>query len=199
MERRFLSQKGGGGGKGVNGKQHTLTNDVVKDNVVVSSPVVATRNIKDVNVGQTPINSIVNPNSRLFFFQFSSMDGLNSKLENGLCFIRNNPFIIKKWDLDVNLLKEDVLNVLIWIKLHGVHVTTFSDDGLSVITTKLGTPLMLDSYTYDMYMQSWGRSSFARAMIELRADVELKDTIVVAMPKLVAKGFYTYNIHVEYE
>nr|GEZ52029.1 hypothetical protein [Tanacetum cinerariifolium] len=33
-----------------------------------------------------------------------------------------------------------------------------------------------------------GRSSFARAMIELRADVELKDTIVVAMPKLVAEG-----------
>nr|GEZ30981.1 Myc-type, basic helix-loop-helix (bHLH) domain-containing protein [Tanacetum cinerariifolium] len=43
-----------------------------------------------------------------------------------------------------------------------------------------------------------GRSSFARAMIELRADVELKDTIVVAMPKLVAEGFYTCNIRVEY-
>ncbi|GKB96948.1 ribonuclease H-like domain-containing protein [Tanacetum coccineum] len=30
-----------------------------------------------------------------------------------------------------------------------------------------------------------GRSSYARAMIELQADVELKDTILVAMPKLV--------------
>ncbi|GJS73396.1 hypothetical protein Tco_0706237 [Tanacetum coccineum] len=33
-------------------------------------------------------------------------------------------------------------------------------------------------YTSDMCMHSWGRSSYARAMIELRADVELKDTIV---------------------
>ncbi|GJU05170.1 hypothetical protein Tco_1121600 [Tanacetum coccineum] len=31
-------------------------------------------------------------------------------------------------------------------------------------------------------------SSYARAMIELRADVELKDTFVVAMPKLIREG-----------
>ncbi|GJW67177.1 hypothetical protein Tco_0121601 [Tanacetum coccineum] len=72
-----------------------------------------------------------------------------------------------------------------------------SKDGLSVITTKLGTPLMLDSYTSDMCMQSWGRSSFARAMIELRVDVELKDTIMVAIPKLIGEGFYMCIIRVE--
>nr|GEV86083.1 Gag-Pol polyprotein [Tanacetum cinerariifolium] len=31
----------------------------------------------------------------------------------------------------------------------------------------------------------WGRSSYTRAMIELRADMELKDTIMVVVPKLV--------------
>nr|GEU46243.1 hypothetical protein [Tanacetum cinerariifolium] len=35
-----------------------------------------------------------------------------------------------------------------------------------------------------MCMQSCGRSSYAREMIELQADVKLKDTIMVAMPKL---------------
>nr|GEU59123.1 hypothetical protein [Tanacetum cinerariifolium] len=39
-----------------------------------------------------------------------------------------------------------------------------------------------------------GRSSYARAMIELRASVKLKDTIVVAMPKLVWDGFYMCTI-----
>ncbi|GJT23068.1 putative ribonuclease H-like domain-containing protein [Tanacetum coccineum] len=43
------------------------------------------------------------------------------------------------------------------------------------------------------------RSSYARATIELRADVELRDTIVVAMPKLVGEGFYLCTIRVEYE
>ncbi|GKD69433.1 retrotransposon protein, putative, ty1-copia subclass [Tanacetum coccineum] len=58
-------------------------------------------------------------------------------LENGPWFIRNNPLILKKWYLDVNLLKEDVSTIPVWVKLHGVPVTAFSEDGLSAITTKL--------------------------------------------------------------
>ncbi|GKA56876.1 reverse transcriptase domain-containing protein [Tanacetum coccineum] len=122
---------------------------------------------------------------------FSFMDGLDEMLENDPWFIRNNPLILKQWTPDVNLLIEDVGNVSVWVKLYDVLVTAFSDDGLSSIATKLGTTLMLDSYTSNMCMQSWGRSSYARAMIELQADLELKDTIVVAMPKLDGEGFYT--------
>nr|GEW39145.1 hypothetical protein [Tanacetum cinerariifolium] len=94
-------------------------------------------------------------------------------------FVRNNPLILKKWHPDENLLKEDVSTVPIWVKLHGVPVTAFNEDGLSAIATKLGTPLMLNSYTSNMCLQSWGRSSYTRVMIEHRADVELKDNIVV--------------------
>ncbi|GJV61354.1 hypothetical protein Tco_1467454 [Tanacetum coccineum] len=96
------------------------------------------------------VKSLLNSSTGLFSFQFSSMDGLNSMLENGPWFIRNHPLILQKWNLDVDLLKKDVGNVPFWVKLHGIPVTTFSEDGLSVIATKLGTPLMLDSYTSDM-------------------------------------------------
>ncbi|GJR48095.1 hypothetical protein Tco_1316198 [Tanacetum coccineum] len=73
-----------------------------------------------------------------------STDGLNSMLENGPWFIRNHPLILRKWNPDVDLLKE--------------------------------------------------MSSYARAMIKLRADVELKDTIVVAMPKIIERGGMSKNI-----
>ncbi|GJZ60766.1 putative reverse transcriptase domain-containing protein [Tanacetum coccineum] len=145
------------------------------------------------------VRSMFSSSTGLFSFQFSYMDGLDAILENGPWFIRNNPLILKKWHPDVNLLKEDVGNVPVWVKLHCVPVTVFSEDGLSAIATKLGIPLMLNSYTSDMCMQSWGRSSYARAMIELRADVELKYNIVVAMPKITKERFYMCNIHVEYE
>ncbi|GJV63112.1 hypothetical protein Tco_1473940 [Tanacetum coccineum] len=46
---------------------------------------------------------------------------------------------------------------------------------------------------------SWGMSSYARAIIELQDDVKLKDTIMVAMPKLVGEGFYMCTIRVKYE
>nr|GEU96956.1 hypothetical protein [Tanacetum cinerariifolium] len=124
---------------------------------------------------------------------------IDAMLENGPWFIRNNPLILKKWHPDENLLKEDVSTVLVSVKHHGVPVTAFNEDGLSAIATKLGTPLMLDSYTSDMCMKSWGRSSSARVMIELRADVNLKDNIVVAMPKITREGHYTCNVRVEYE
>ncbi|GJU44446.1 putative reverse transcriptase domain-containing protein [Tanacetum coccineum] len=127
------------------------------------------------------------------------MEGLNAMLENDSWFIRNNPLILRKWHPNVNLLKEDVGTVPVWVKLLGVPVTAFSEDGLSSIVTKLGTSLIPDSYTSYMCMQSWGRSSYARAMIELRADVELKDNIVAVMPKITGEGYYTCIIHVEYE
>nr|GEX78896.1 protein kinase-like domain, phloem protein 2-like protein [Tanacetum cinerariifolium] len=94
---------------------------------------------------------------------------------------------------------EDVSTVSVWVKFHDVAVTAFSGDALSVIATKLGTLLMLDSYTSDMCMQCGGRSSYARVMIELQAGVELKDNIVVAMPRITREGHYTCNVRVEYE
>ncbi|GJZ57418.1 hypothetical protein Tco_0612912 [Tanacetum coccineum] len=36
-----------------------------------------------------------------------SKDGLDAMLENGPWFIRNNPLILKRWNPDVNLFKED--------------------------------------------------------------------------------------------
>ncbi|GJW56808.1 retrotransposon protein, putative, ty1-copia subclass, partial [Tanacetum coccineum] len=114
------------------------------------------------------VRSMFSASTGLFSFQFSSMVGLNSMLENGSWFIRNNPLILRKWHPDVNLLKEDVGTVLVWVKLNGVPVTAFSEDGLSAIATKL-------------------------------AEVELKDNIVEAMPKITREGYYTCNIRVEYE
>nr|GEV57732.1 hypothetical protein [Tanacetum cinerariifolium] len=81
--------------------------------------------------------SIFSSTTGLFSFQFSSIKGLDVMLENGLWFIRNNPLILKKWHSDKNLLKEDDSIVPVWVKIHGEHVTAFSDDGLSAIATKL--------------------------------------------------------------
>nr|GEZ73229.1 hypothetical protein [Tanacetum cinerariifolium] len=85
----------------------------------------------------------------------SSKKAVNILLENALWFIRNHPLILCKWNPDVDLLKEDIGNVAIWVKLHDVPITMFNDDGLSAIAMKLDTSLMLDSYTSNMCLQSW--------------------------------------------
>nr|GEZ01074.1 hypothetical protein [Tanacetum cinerariifolium] len=55
-----------------------------------------------------------------------------------------------KWHPDVNLLKEDVGIVTVWVKLHGVPVTTFSEDSLSVIATKVGKATILVTFVLSM-------------------------------------------------
>ncbi|GJW13120.1 reverse transcriptase domain-containing protein [Tanacetum coccineum] len=208
---RVLSQKGSRVGKGVKEKQGLMADKSSEgskhvDEELGTNSATRTPNIVNAGLGSYPTlfeayghspasaNEVdMNDASTINIVSnnvtmFSSMDGLNAMLENGPWFIFNNPLILKKWNPDVNLLKNYVANVPVWVKLHDVPVTAFSEDGLSAIATKLGTPLMLDSYTSYMCMQSCGRSSYARSMIELLVDVELKDNIVVAMPKLAGSG-----------
>nr|GEX08244.1 hypothetical protein [Tanacetum cinerariifolium] len=84
------------------------------------------------------VKSMLNSSTGLFSFQFSFMDGLNSMLKNGPWFIRNHMLILSTWNPYVDLLKEDVGNVSVLVKLHGVLITAFNEDGLGAIATKLG-------------------------------------------------------------
>ncbi|GJT71654.1 hypothetical protein Tco_1030940 [Tanacetum coccineum] len=91
------------------------------------------------------VQSMFSSSTRLFSFQFSSIDGLDAMLENGLWFIRNNTLILKKWHPDENLMKEDVGSIPVWVKLHVFHITTFNEDGLSAIANKLDEVASVDS------------------------------------------------------
>ncbi|GJS48007.1 copia protein [Tanacetum coccineum] len=155
MKQGFLSQKGSGVGRGMKEKQVLLADKSVEGskhvNVVnarlesfptisqahgIQSSISNKENMNDVwyNVGTYIswntwvkyglVRLMLNSSTGILSFQISSMDGLDAMLEN--------------------------VNVLVWVKLHGVPVTAFGEDGLSAIATKLGNPLMLDSYTSDM-------------------------------------------------
>ncbi|GJX99225.1 RNA-directed DNA polymerase, eukaryota [Tanacetum coccineum] len=62
------------------------------------------------------------------------------------------------WTPNANIVKEDVCYIPDWVKFDDITIIAFTKDGLSAIKTKLDTPLMLDSSTAAMCMDSWGRS-----------------------------------------
>ncbi|GJR02949.1 hypothetical protein Tco_0525933 [Tanacetum coccineum] len=82
-----------------------------------------------------------------------------------------------------------------YVKFHDIPITVFTKYGLSDIATKLGNPLMLDFYKAAMCTDSWSRVSYINAMVELQADVELKDTIMVDAPKFIGDGYTMSTIH----
>nr|GEX70134.1 hypothetical protein [Tanacetum cinerariifolium] len=94
-----------------------------------------------------------------YFFKFSTKKGVDDVLENG-------PWMI-----------------------YDVPMAAFTVDGLSAIASKIRTPIMLDSYTSTMCNESWGRNSYARAMEEIYADKERKETMFIAIPNLEDNGY----------
>ncbi|GKD70363.1 zinc knuckle CX2CX4HX4C containing protein, partial [Tanacetum coccineum] len=135
----------------------------------------------------------------LFFFKFDSRAGLEAVLEGGPWLIRKSLIILKNWLVDTRLIKEELTRILIWVKLHDIPIQVFEEDGISLISTFISKPVMLDSYTSSMCNESWGRSSFARCLIEVNSEADLVDVVTIGIPSLSWDIFTKETIHVEYE
>nr|GEW81042.1 hypothetical protein [Tanacetum cinerariifolium] len=92
-----------------------------------------------------------------------------------------------------------VTKVPVWVKMYNVHVLAYSEDGLSLIGTQIGKPVMLDAFTSSMCVESWSRISFARALIEIDAAVGLKKEVSIAIPDEEGDGYIKEVVRVEYE
>ncbi|GJS90997.1 zinc knuckle CX2CX4HX4C containing protein, partial [Tanacetum coccineum] len=106
------------------------------------------------------------------FFNFSTKEGLERVLENGLWLIRNVLIILNIWTPNVSLTKDDITSVPIWVKFHDVPIVAFTDNGLSMIATFL---------------------------IKLTSEKCLKDSLVMAILILNGSGHTMHTIQVEYE
>ncbi|GJZ14301.1 trichome birefringence-like protein 3 [Tanacetum coccineum] len=108
--------------------------------------------------------------------------------------IRNTPLILNKWTPNLSLAKDEVTKVPVWVKLHRVPVVAYSEDGLSLIASQVGTPIMLDAFTSAMCDEPWGRIGFARALIEVSAEKDLKENVIMAVPLENGEGYSKENI-----
>nr|GEZ71695.1 hypothetical protein [Tanacetum cinerariifolium] len=163
----------------VNSNFHPLVTDPVFDDVNISIPVVEyyARN----NWAKHSLKRIMMNFKGFFFFKFDSRAVLEAVLKGGPWLIRKSPIILKKWSMDTKLLKKELSRISIWVKLHDVAIQVFEENGISLIATFIGKPIMLDSYISSMCNDSRGRSSFARCLIEVNSEPDL----VVVSPPIV--------------
>ncbi|GJT51663.1 trichome birefringence-like protein 3 [Tanacetum coccineum] len=140
-------------------------------------------------------------NTLVGFLLCTSFKGIEHVLEQGPWLIRNILLILTKWTPNMSLAKDKVTRVLVWVKLHNVPVVTYSADGLSLIATQIGTPIMLDAFTSVMCVEAWGRIGFARALIGVSTDKDLKQEVIMAIPNVEDDGITLtmVKIKVEYE
>ncbi|GJX80702.1 zinc knuckle CX2CX4HX4C containing protein [Tanacetum coccineum] len=56
--------------------------------------------------------------------------------------IRKSPIILKKWTMNTRLCKDELTYIPVWVKIHDVPIQVFSEDGLSIIASQIGVPLI---------------------------------------------------------
>ncbi|GJX70191.1 zinc knuckle CX2CX4HX4C containing protein [Tanacetum coccineum] len=128
-----------------------------------------------------------------FLFKFSSKEGMDSVMKNGPWRIRLVPILLSVWNAEEQVKKEDIKRIPVWVKLFNVPIVAYSEIGLSLITSKLGRLIMLDAHTSSMCLNSWGLSSYARALVEITADLDLVESLVVVIPRRKGKEHLMEN------
>ncbi|GKB74937.1 hypothetical protein Tco_0936349 [Tanacetum coccineum] len=88
---------------------------------------------------------------------------------------------------------------LFGVKLLNVPIVAYSETWLSLITTKFKRPIMLDAYTSNLCLKSWGRDKYARALIKVSSKHVLVELLVVAITFQNGSGHTMETIDVEYE
>nr|GEX64978.1 reverse transcriptase domain-containing protein [Tanacetum cinerariifolium] len=117
--------------------------------------------------GKFGFQSVKKDDDDVYYFKFSTTRGLEQVMEQGPWLIRNQPLILTQWTPNLNLEKNKVKKVSVWVKIHKVHVVAYSEDGLSLIGTQI--------------------------------DRNLKEEVVMAVPRLEGEGHIIETIKVEYE
>ncbi|GKB13446.1 hypothetical protein Tco_0847369, partial [Tanacetum coccineum] len=109
------------------------------------------------------------------------------------------PFKLPSTEGVDSVLRDELSRVPTWVKFHDFSLVAYTSDGLSLIATIIGTPMMLDSYTNSMCLKSLGRSSYARILIKIDVSNGFSDNLVMAVPNLEGPGYTKETIRVEYE
>ncbi|XP_074271599.1 uncharacterized protein LOC141595534 [Silene latifolia] len=103
----------------------------------------------------------------IFLVRFKTMEMKEKVLASGHYLFDNKPMIMKAWERDMEMTKEDVKCVHAWIRLHRLPLKLWGK-GLPKIAGIVGKHVKNDTATEERT-----RLGFARVMVEMLVDQEL--------------------------
>ena len=86
----------------------------------------------------------------------------------------NKPLIVKPWSTDVNLEREDMVEVPVWVRFPNLKLHLWSTQVLSRLASAVGKPLFTDKMTADK-----DRITFARVCVEIKVGAKLPEVVMV--------------------
>ncbi|XP_020251080.1 uncharacterized protein LOC109828511 [Asparagus officinalis] len=107
-----------------------------------------------------------------FFFKFGSNEELNRVLNGGPWLFDGRLIILKKWSENIDLERELLTSVPVWIRLPSLHLKLWSNNIIGRIASLVGNPLYIDQAT-----ATGERLAFARCFVEISSKAKLPTTV----------------------
>nr|GEV07572.1 hypothetical protein [Tanacetum cinerariifolium] len=127
----------------------------------------------------------------IFLFQFDTKEGMERVIENGSWLIRHMPLILNVWTPSSALRKEEIKKAPVWVKMHHVPIAAYSEEEIKK------APVWVKMH--HVPIAAYSENEYARALIEVSADRDLMESIVIAILLGKGKGHTLATIEIEYE
>ncbi|KAL2943829.1 hypothetical protein RDABS01_032176 [Bienertia sinuspersici] len=108
----------------------------------------------------------------LFLVRFNTIEQCNNALTGDPYFFDYKPLIMKQWSPDIELHKESVKTVPIWVRMPHLELKYWGQGCLHKLGDIIGTTLKIDNVTMNK-----DRLSYARILVAVELDKELPDYI----------------------
>ncbi|KAL2896887.1 Phenylalanine--tRNA ligase alpha subunit [Bienertia sinuspersici] len=113
---------------------------------------------------QQGIDKVITIDKGMFLIRFQSMENRDKVLAMGRVFFDYKPVILKAWHVDMEINKEDIQIIPIWVQLD-LHFKYWGQKCLERIIQPVGNLLKVDTMT-----ANGDKLQYARCMIEVKMD-----------------------------
>lgn len=122
---------------------------------------------------KSKVDTVGSPRYGLFLVRFHTEQDRDEVLNGGYLFFNNRPVVMKAWDVDMDLSKNNIRIVPIWIQLEELDLKYWGERALFKIVGQIGEPLQVDAITKGRM-----RLSYPRVLVEVQLDQHLPDRVL---------------------
>ncbi|KAL0386423.1 UNVERIFIED_CONTAM: hypothetical protein Slati_4603500 [Sesamum latifolium] len=129
-----------------------------------------------------------------YFFQFKTMAFMEEVIEEGPWLFQGQPVVLQPWEQGMSLRRQKHIQVPVWIRIRHLPMEYWTEDGISAVTSGIGTPLYTDKITKNCL-----RMDFARVCVMLDYHSKLPKHLVVLRPITYGGNESPIKVDIEYK
>ncbi|XP_019236346.1 PREDICTED: uncharacterized protein LOC109216625 [Nicotiana attenuata] len=113
--------------------------------------------------GDLGIDKVAQLNRGVFLVRFHSAESRSKVVEEGVQMFDRKPAIVKPWKPDMEITKEQMEKIPIWVRFTGLDIKYWGKVALTKIAGLIGKPLKADTAT-----TKTERLMYARVLVEVK-------------------------------